>query len=159
MGVLARIEKENDAVDALPKDLRECAHDYGYIIVSICLKHGIRNPVHIRELVSTIWEGARQPAQRTSVFPGAPKGAKTLEWLLVQRGVPISAREITRVLLDGHLVILPLEPSPQMVEASIDLTNHVGVVSKTKKHLLRLRSAIRTGVNQHWPHLGVKTEV
>jgi hypothetical protein len=43
------------------------------------------------------------------------------------------------------MVIVPKEPTPAMVEASMRAIQGMGLMNKPRKHLLRLRAAIKAG--------------
>lgn len=133
--------------DTLPAALRQCVHEYGHAIVRACLAAGVTAPNQIHNLVHEIWQGARQPQQRTGSTKRADRSPvmDKVDWILIQAGSQISAEMLVRVLSRGGFSIVPTEPSPQMVEASMDAVNHFGVVSKTIKHRNRLRAAINVG--------------
>ena len=144
-----------EATDAMPARLRECVHEFGYEIVSVISQAGIIDPGKIRAIVHTVWNGAREPIQRTGTkrraHPSPVLGH--LDWLLIQAGAPITARTLIRGLDMHGMVIVPREPSTVMVQASMDATNQMGVVSKAEKHKGRLRAAIRASTQRLWPHL------
>lgn len=137
--------------DGMPAELRACVHDYGSAIVRALLRHGVTKPAHIREVVREIWDGARQPSQRLG------HGSRTinmLDWILMQQGRDLSARTLLRVLYDHSFIVLPLEPTPQMIEASVaTIRNFDQRVTKTEKHRRRLRAAHDAGIRHHWPEL------
>lgn len=77
-----------------------------------------------------------------------------LEWLLIQSGSSLSAEGMLRSLMQsGGLVLIPLEPTDNMVDASIEATASMGLVSKREKHRGRLRVALRASAVRMWPHL------
>lgn len=45
-----RMEK----IDALPKELRECVHDYGFAVVKVLAEMGVTKPKNVRHIVETI---------------------------------------------------------------------------------------------------------
>lgn len=133
----ARQQNSFEVVDAMPANLRQCVHEYGFAIVNACLQAGVRRPETIRNLVREIWEGARQPRQRR-------RRAGTLDWLLLQAGAEISASTLVRVLLDNGLVIAPICPSAAMIEASkAEVSGFSQRVTKTEKHQRRLVAAMK----------------
>lgn len=134
--------------DAMPPDLRACVHEYGYPIVYACLSNGVNNPASIRHLVCEIWRGARNTDQRNKKSIG--RATITLDWVLIQAGAEISAERLIRVLDDHSMVIVPKEPTPAMVEASMRAIQGMGLMNKPRKHLLRLRAAIKAGAHQFW---------
>lgn len=144
-------QKGLDITDAMPGPLRECVHVYGFAVVHAFREAGIKEPRLIHHLVNEVREGGRQPNQRTGKN-NSPVMQK-LDWLLVQRGAQITAAELIRTLWRNSMVIVPVSASNQMVQASIDATGNMGLVSKTEKHSGRLQAAIRAAVVQFWPHL------
>lgn len=147
----SRSERALEAIDEMPAPLRRCVHEFGFAIVDAFRIAGIKEARVIRHLVNQVWEGPRQPAQRTG-FGGDPVLEK-LDWLLVQSESGITAAALIRVLYQNSMVICPREPTPAMVQASIDATGEMGLVSKSEKHCGRLRAAIKASTRQFWPHL------
>ena len=143
-----------NTVDAMPAGLRGCVHEYGYAIVEAMRQAGVSSPRAIHNLMREIWFGARQPQQRT----GRKKGVRSpicdqLDWLLMQSGSSLNAEGLARALKAANMVIVPLEPTDAMMGASMDATNHMGVVTKREKHRNRLRAANQAGARQFWPLL------
>lgn len=137
-----RIENSLRATDEMSPGLRACVHEYGYAIVRACYEAGVRRPAAIHELVREIWEGARQPRQTRNV-------GGTLDWLLLQAGAQISAAELSRVLQNNSLAIMPTEPTTRMVEASMAEVSGGGqLMTKREKHRRRLVAALKVGA-QH----------
>jgi len=117
--------------------LRECVHEFGLPIVTACLQFGVRNPAHIRQLVREVWAGARQHGQRSGVVG-------TLDWLLIQAGVPISGAGLRR-LIGNSMVIVPIDPTRAMIDASLSEVSGFNVrVTKEEKHRRRLKAALET---------------
>ena len=130
-------------VDTMPGDLRACVHEFGYAIVQACLNAGVRDPRHIRHLVREIWDGARQPAQRIGCRK-RPKVFDHLDWLLVQKGASVNSECLLRFLAEHSLLVVPLEPTPMMVDASLEEVSGYNVrCSKREKHQRRLRAALQ----------------
>lgn len=156
MGAVAQQVTDNlDDVDRLPRDHRLIVHEFGYAIYRALIAVGVREPRAMRFLVTEIWRGARG-----SMRSGKPRGFSgennlaQLDWLLIQSGSNIPAATLLRVLRQYGLVVVPIEPSPQMVEASIEtVRNHDMVLTKPRKHAMRLRAAIEAGANHYWPFL------
>lgn len=140
-----------EITDAMPGPLRECVHEYGFAIVHAFREAGIKEPRMIRHLINEVWNGARQPAQRV----GRPNSRvlEKLDWLLIQHGSALTASTLVRLLWQNGMVIAPREPTTAMVEASIDATADMGLVSKAEKHRGRLRAATVAAARQFWPHL------
>lgn len=143
------------ATDDMPPELRACVHEYGFAIVQGMRQAGVTDPRRIRQLVHTVWMGARQPNQRVGGTVGRKHSPvlEHLDWLLLQAGAAIPARTLLRTLFQHNMVIVSREPADHMVAASMDATNHMGVVSKAEKHRRRLRAAITAGARRLWPHL------
>lgn len=128
------------ATDNMSPELRQCVHEYGYAIVNACFCAGVVAPNRIHQLVKEIWDGARQPTQYRE------RGG-TLDWLLVQLGAPLNA--LQRVLMNNDLVIVPLQPSTAMIEASkAEVSGFNVVVNKAEKHRRRLTAAIKAGARE-----------
>lgn len=147
--VIERQNRELAMTDAMPAGLRECVHEYGLTIVEHLMKHGVKNPAAIRELVRVIWDGARQPAQRL-YGPAGSSVINRLDWVLMQAGCPLSARALARVLNDSNYVIAPIHPTAGMIEASMDAIAGMGVLSKREKHQIRLRMAMKSAQADLW---------
>jgi MinD-like ATPase involved in chromosome partitioning or flagellar assembly len=140
MTAAQRKEEALAVTDEMPAELRACVHEFGLPIVTACVNAGVSKPAVIRQLVAEIWDGARQTTQQRRRGP-----ISVLDWVLIQAGAQISAATLLRVLRSHSMVIIPLEPTTLMVEASMDAVNHMGVVSKSRKHRNRLRAAINVG--------------
>ena len=52
--VKAKREARMQKIDALPADIRELVHEYGYHIVNSFMLHGVSKAKHIRHLVETV---------------------------------------------------------------------------------------------------------
>lgn len=128
-------------IESMPSDLRECVHEYGYAIVKACLIAGVNKPGAIHQLVREIWEGARQPGQRGKLA-GVPRVYNTLDWVLTQAGPDISAATLARVLANNSHTIAPLTPTREMIAASMNAINGMGLLTKRDKHQIRLRAAL-----------------
>lgn len=151
----ARSLRALEDTDNLSPELRQCVHEYGYAIVRAMMSAGIKNPATIRVLVKEIWMGARQPAQRNRLGRSSHSPVlETLDWILIQAGAQIGAKVLLRVLWDNSMVIVPLEPSTTMIQASAaTLATFSERVTKTEKHRRRLRAAIEAQARRLWPHL------
>lgn len=142
-----------EVADNLSPGLRACVHEFGSAIVQAFLLAGIKDPKRIRILVHECWEGARQPAQRNRVGRLRSPVIDNLDWILVQAKAEITAERLLRVLWQHSMVIVPREPSTVMVDASMNALKEMGLVSKSQKHLIRLRAAIKASAASLWPHL------
>lgn len=136
-----RIENSYEQIEGMEPGLRACVHEYGFAIVNQCLMAGIRKPAMIHQLVREIWAGARQPRQKM------PK-AGILDWLLLQAGAEITAAELGRVLKNSNLAIVPLDPTREMIDASLATVSRFDLrVTKREKHRLRLKAELAAGAN------------
>lgn len=126
--------------DAMPRELRECVHEFGLPIVTCCVKHGVSSPRKIRELVKEIWAGARQTGQRN-------EARGVVDWLLAQSGSSLSFRTLSRLLAENHLVICTAEPNRQMLSASMgEVCKFNERMTKEEKHRRRLRAALQAAM-------------
>ena len=153
-GVCQRDDNLND-VDRLPRDDRLIVHEFGFSIYRALRQAGVRNPGSMRQLVHEIWQGARGSTSggKPRGFAGASNLA-ALDWMLIQSGATISAACLIRHLRLSGLVIVPLDPSPPMVDASMaTISGHNVVVDKRTKHRKRLRAAVDAAVEHYWPFL------
>lgn len=116
--VVARME----IIDALPKDIRELVHEFGYTMVRAFLDQKVTKPSSIRHLILQV--------QRGSLDTGNGKSAQS----------------------GRAMVVIPSEPTPEMVFASMNTvtpSDPVVVADKYEKHKLRLRAAIKVGITRH----------
>lgn len=142
MSLSATAIRALNATDNLPISLRECVHEFGFPIVEVCMKHGVTDPRHIRELVKEIWAGARQGGQRTGVWD-------TLDWILARAEGPLSSKTLLRLLADNNLALVTAEPTRAMLEASMSEVSGFNVrCTREEKHRRRLRAALRAGMEQ-----------
>lgn len=149
-GATARSLRDLELTDAMPADLRHCVHEYGFEVVRACLHVGVENPHQIRNLVREIWRGARQPFQRKH-GSGSSSAMNQLDWILMQSGSSVGAAGLVRFLYQMGFIVVPLEPTPLMVEASIAATDTLGRVTKFQKHKRRLRAAHEKALQAFWP--------
>jgi hypothetical protein len=130
-----------EETDGMPRELRECVHEFGYAIVRACLNAGVRDPARIRQLVAEIWRGARHQGGRRVGRPQS-SALNLLDWVLLQAGAQITAAALIRLLDTNSLAVVVKEPTSAMVDASMSALDHVGFVSKRDKHKMRLRAGI-----------------
>jgi hypothetical protein len=146
-----------DALEQMPRALRECVHEFGSPIVNGLMQCGVIDPARIRLIVHTCWMGARQPNQRiggTKNLRNQSPVVDQLDWLLIQSGCGVSAATLLRVLWMNGMVIVPYQPSPSMIEASMaTVSTFDQAVTKHEKHRQRLRAAIEAGARRLWPSL------
>lgn len=136
----ANFLKSIDTFDNMPAALREAAREFGLPIVLACAKFGITNPRHIAELVKEIWLGARQVGQRSDAV-------QSMDWLLLQSGAPVSARQLVRFLAENNIAVVKAEPTRAMIDASLAAVSGFNVrCTKDEKHIRRLRAALRAGM-------------
>lgn len=118
--IVTRMEK----IDALPKEVRELIHEFGFTVVTAFLDQKIVKANIIRHLIEQV--------QRGSVDVGTGIGG-------------VGATQNGR-----NMVVIPKEPTPDMIHASMaTVSNHDMVVDKYEKHKLRLRAAINVGIARH----------
>lgn len=137
--------------DAWPPGLRACVHEFGFAIVDAFVTCGISEPRLIRHLVAVCWMGARSPLDRPGVRGAGLRGQ--LDAVLLHSGSELSGDGLVRFLKQSGQVVLPLEPMPIMVDASLEETARLGLVSKREKHTARLKAALRAGALRLWPQL------
>lgn len=119
----AKLQARMERIDALPKGIRELIHEHGLTIVQAFLDHKITNPNAIQHLIDRVRNG--------SIDPGTGEGSKG--WVQAGR----------------TMCMVPTEPSPAMIEASMaEVSGGNVVVTKYEKHRLRLRAAIRVGTSR-----------
>lgn len=152
---LSQRQENQSFVDNLPPDHRLIVHEFGYPIYRALLRAGVNRPGRMRDLVLEIWAGARGSARGSKPrgFQGSENLA-TLDWLLIQSGSNVSAATLIAHLRRSGLAIVPIEPSKQMIEASMaTVSGHSKTVTKSRKHALRLRAAMEAGMHHLWPFL------
>lgn len=111
-------------IDALPPAIRELIHEEGLSIVQSFLDVGVKKPEHIRHLIMRVRSG--------SVDIGT--GAGGFGW--TQNG--------------RQMVVVPLEPTPAMINASMETVSaHDVECTKFEKHKRRLRAAIKAGMSRY----------
>lgn len=147
-----RSERALQDTDAMPSELRMCVHEFGYAIVNAMRQAGVTKPGVIRQLVHECWQGPRQPLQNQHRSAGS-SALNNLDWLMLQCKAGISAATLIRVLRQNSLIVIQIEPTQQMVEASMHFTEGRGILTKSAKHKGRLRAALDVAVKQQWPHL------
>lgn len=149
----AKAYRSLDQTDTMSPELRACVHEFGSQIVNTLLQRGVCKPVEIRAVVLSCWSGAREPHQRHgNIARGPATFVNQLDWLLEQRGAPISAATLLRMLQLHGMVIIPLDPSALMVEASMaTVANHDVMVTKYEKHKRRLKAGIDAVARRLWP--------
>ena len=110
-------------IDALPKDVRELVHEYGYSVIDAFLCQGVTKASAIKHLIQRVKTG--------SIDPGTGKGSAG--WVHAGR----------------TMAVVPLEPTPAMIEASMaEVSGGNVTVDKYEKHKLRLRAALRVGMSR-----------
>lgn len=139
MGALAKQENSFAVTDGMPPKLKQCVHEYGFAIVKACLQAGVSKPEHIHQLVREIWDGARQPRQ-------SRRRGGQIDWILIQANAEITAAELSRVLFNNGLGIVPLAPTRAMLDASMaEVANFDVRCTKLEKHRRRLMAAVAVG--------------
>lgn len=138
--ISAKRAKALDDADRLPRELRQCVHEYGLPIVVVCIKHGVKTAPAIHELVREIWTGARE----TSSQPRAP--SSTLDWYFSQAGIGINTATLLRLLDNQSLCVVPKMATRGMIEASMGTVADFNLkITKKEKHKRRLDAALEVG--------------
>lgn len=152
-----RSYRQLEATDAMPRALRECVHEFGYELVTCLVQNGITRPTAIRNIINTIWMGARSPHNRQGLRTNHSRVLENLDWVLSQHPGPISAALLVRLLALNNMAIIPLIPNEIMIAASMATVTASDDVrfrgTKHEKHKRRLTAAIQAAVAHLWPHL------
>lgn len=128
-----------EKVDNMPRELRECVHEFGLPIVSMCMMAGVTKPNVIRQLVKEIQEGSRDISQYRT--PWGP--LRSLDKLLLEAGADISAEKLVKFLISRSWIVVPMEPMPCMIDASLEaVSGHNVLCTKREKHTRRIRAAM-----------------
>lgn len=143
----ARRLRALDQTDALPAELRAVVHEIGLPLVRLFMDCGITEPRHIRALVTACWVNAQGHPNRK------PGMASQIDAMLIRQGGAVTSGMLALLLRQTGAVILPVNPSPTMVQASIEETGRHGLMSKDEKHRARLRAGILAGMKEHWPEV------
>jgi len=122
--IKGRIIARMSEIDALPADVRELVHEYGWSIVKAFRDAGVTRARNILHLVRMVQQGSAEGCARPLIYiDDAPK-----------------------TLAGNGLAVIPAEPSPAMLAASLAEVSGFNVhVTKPEKHRLRLVAAIRAG--------------
>lgn len=113
-----RVVARMDRMDALPKEIRELIHEYGYTVIDAFLNQKITKASAIKHLINAVNRGSMDAS-----LGGARNGQ------------------------GRDLVVVPEHPTIAMVEASMaTVANHDMDVDKFTKHRLRLDAALRAGM-------------
>ncbi len=146
-----------DMVDNMPPAYRKCVHEVGWEAVSIMMPLGL-TPAQIKSVVYACWQSPGSAHQRRGF--GQPVEERCspvmqhLDTLLSRAGANISGAMLLAFLKHNGMVIVPLEPSSPMIEASMaTVAGHDVRVTKKEKHRLRLKAALNASVKRLWPQL------
>lgn len=143
-------ESDCDWVDSLPPDIRAVVHDYGQTRVRFCLQAGITDGKTIRNLLASLLLGSPDGTNRTHKI-GANRIETAIDSILLGLGAPAVARElVTTLRRNGGLTIIPLEPTPIGIDASLGALDRIGYVTREQKHKIRLRAAVRATDRHLW---------
>jgi hypothetical protein len=141
-----RIARDFELLETMEGGLRSVVHEFGFEIVNACRVYGVTKPHHIRHLVHEIWAGARQPMQSVAKRKGAQSRAlNNLDWVLLQAGSQVSAARLIRVMDTNGLQVVGQSVLPAMVNASMSAIDGMGLLSKRRKHEIRLQEALKVG--------------
>ena len=136
-----------DRMDALPRDLREVAHEIGLPIVEAFMQAGVAKASSMRHIARMFWTNANgQHESRT--------GAAThLDVMLARSGGCPNSDALASLLSSVGVALVSVAPTARMVRASIEEIGNHGIVSKERKHCLRLKAAIAEGRREMWPRV------
>lgn len=152
-GISQKTLRSLDDVDRMSPELRKCVHEFGYEVVSSIIQAGVTNPNKIRNIIHSCLLGPRNSYNRSGKGSSYSPLLRSIDALLVNSGSNLTAEGLLRFLSLNHMVIVPREPSPAMIDASIEAIRHMGRVSKRDKHRIRLKMAIDACVKKLWPEL------
>lgn len=155
---MTQLQENCEDVDRLPVEYRQIVHEFGFAIYRALITAGVTRPSQMRQLVHEIWHGARGSTRggKPRGYPGAANLSQ-LDWLLIQTGSNVSAATLVGILKRHGFILVPHEPSPGMIDASMDTVSDFDVkCTKREKHRRRLRAAHDAAVAHFWPFL-VKT--
>ena len=130
------IKAKMDRVDALTPEMRALVHDYGKAIVDAFASAGVTKGKIIRNIITTIWRG--QSELGPSEFGEQQKRRELFEAVAT---------------IKGHgFAVVPLEPTPAMIAASIDALTVSGLqstpITRHRKHKVRLQRAIKVATDE-----------
>jgi hypothetical protein len=117
-----KVKAGMDVIDALPKEVRELVHEFGYTMIRAFLDLNVTKASAIRHLILQV--------KRGSLDTGNGKSAQS----------------------GRIMVAIPSEPTPEMIYASMNTvtpSDPVIVTDKYEKHKLRLRAALKAGAAWH----------
>jgi hypothetical protein len=137
----SRVGRRMARIDALSPEIRQLVHEEGLTVVGAFLDLGVTAPRHIRHLISTVRCGSNNG------------GMNPLQREAAHRSLGIDDEVVTKLKRAG-LAVVPLEPTPRMIDASIALVrDHTEAMTKPEKHRRRLQAAILAAARGRWPHL------
>lgn len=122
--IVKRAQKRMERVDAFPPEIRAIIHEHGLEIVQEYWNHGVRKARSIQHLIATTlaWDNAE----------GNPRF-----------GFNKSPNRGTSPLYK-KMISVPREPTSAMIQASLaEVSGFDQRVTKTEKHRIRLRAALR----------------
>ena len=127
-----RVNRMNE-IDRLPADIRALVHEFNWTMIHPFLKAGIRDARQIRHLIRCVVHGA------------ASHNGKNLPPI---RPLRLSADTEMELALREDLAVCEINPSDQMVQASMDAVlpyvPGTPLLTKREKHRIRLRAALQT---------------
>jgi hypothetical protein len=131
-----------ETVDALPPAVRPLVHEFGFAVVMAFNNAGILDPKVVRRLVHAVWLGPREPGQIPARRLQHQRTYSTLDAML-SPGHVRSTTTLLPLLDTCNLVLAPASgPTVKMVEASVAAVRSYGILSKEKKHRVRLEAAL-----------------
>jgi len=119
-----RIVARMSEIDALPAEMRQLVHDFGWTVVKAFRDAGVTKAKTIVHLIRCVNEGSVEGKSRPMIF----------------------LDEAPKALAGNGLAVVPIEPTQEMIDASLaQVTGFNVIVSKPEKHRRRLRAAIEAG--------------
>lgn len=151
-----RIERM-EKFDRQPPEIRALVRDFGWTVVSAYLAAGIKKAGVIRHLIEITHAGSYEiQARYKETMTTSPAGDR-LAKAMSDIGLSGSAHALAKRIRFRGGVLMPMQPTSQMVQASIDELhkprNRDRVVPREEKHRLRLIAAIAVAADMEMPPL------
>jgi hypothetical protein len=130
-----------ETCDALPPEWRALVHEFGASVVRELLMSGVTSPDRARHLIGAILIGATEPGNKIRSFD-LPRWAHQAEIVLSRVGCSVPIRSLQAQMRMANCVIAPLSPSGPMIMASMKAIEGMPLMTKPRKHTLRLTAAL-----------------
>jgi hypothetical protein len=129
---IKRINRMSE-IDRLPADIRALVHEFNWTMIKPFLEAGVRDARRIRHLIRCVVQGAAS-YNGSSLNP--------------VKSMRLSTEATMELALRDDLVACEINPSDQMVQASMDAVlpyvPGTPLLTKREKHRIRLRAALQT---------------